>query len=87
VLAAAAGRFLLVKWREAPDLAAFDEDGDVPFCGAVFLLASIALAAGLARLSGIALSKAVLLVPLLLCAAGPFLRGWIQRKRGGYPGT
>jgi hypothetical protein len=53
----------------------------------VFLLASIALAVGLARLTGIVLSKAVLLVPLLLGAAAPFVRRHTRRKRGGYPGT
>jgi hypothetical protein len=69
LLSAAAGRFLLHKWRAAPDPAAFDEDGDVPFCGAVFLLTSIALAGGLMRVAGIDLSRAVPILLLLLCAA------------------
>jgi hypothetical protein len=86
VLAVLAGWFLLRKWRQAPNLAAFDEDGDVPFCGAVFLLASMALAVGLARVAGIALSRALPLAALL-CAAALLARLYFQRTHRGYPGT
>ena len=80
VLAAAAGWVLLRKWRQAPDLAAFDDDGDVPFCGAVFLLALMALAVGLALLAGVSLSRYVL-IPLLLCAGAPFARHYFRLPR------
>ena len=78
LLAVAAGWVLLRKWRQASGRAAFDEDGDVPFCAAVLLLASIALAGGLARAAGLSLSGVVPLVCLLLGAAaipaGRFVR-------------
>jgi hypothetical protein len=83
VLATGAGRFLLRRWRAAPDLAAFDEGGDVAFCGGVFLLSSIALAVEVARVTGIALSRVAPLVPLLLCAAAPFVRRHLRRRRCG----
>jgi hypothetical protein len=81
VLAAVTGRLLLRRWREAPDVAAFDEDGDVQFCGAVFLLAVIALGGTLAWAAGIDLPRFALLVPLLLCAAAIPARMFVRKLR------
>lgn len=53
----------------------------MPFRGAVFLLASTALAIGFARVAGIALSKTAPLVPLLLSAAAIPARKFVRSLR------
>jgi hypothetical protein len=81
LLAGVTARFLLRRWRTAPDAAAFDEDGDVPFSFAVCLLASIALAAGLARVAGINLSRIAPLLAMLLPAAAIPARKFVRSLR------
>lgn len=81
VLAVSAGGFLLNKWRQAPDLVAFDEDGDVPFCGAVFLLAIIALGGGLILASGIPFNRAAPLGLLFFSAVAIPARRFVRIAR------
>ena len=74
ILAGFSGRFVWRKWRSAPTAADFNDDGDVQFCLAVFLLTSIApLVIGLTRLSPLA--------PVLLCASAIPARTFVRSLR------
>jgi vacuolar-type H+-ATPase subunit I/STV1 len=74
ILAALAGRFLWRKWRTAPTIADFEEDGDVQFSLAVFLLATTApLLIGFAKFAP--------LMPLVLCAAAIPARMFVKNLR------
>jgi hypothetical protein len=75
ILAGFSGRFLLRRWRTAPTVADFNEDVDVQFALAVFML--VLLAPLVAALS----SRWAMLVPLLLSAAAIPARKFVRSLR------
>ena len=79
-LSIGSGWFLLRKWRISGNLEAFQENGDVAFCGAVLLLCLIAVGAGVARATD-ASSRFLPVIPLCLTFAGPIFRRYLRPGR------